>query len=127
MKRALLVLLCSGLAGCSTLTPPRAAPSFPAQFTLSLPSSTPTAEAWASFGDTALSAWIAQVWAENSELSLGLARLDSAAIELRLVRAQQAVGINLEQALERKKNLKTRSWRERRHDEESIESVDKPI
>ena len=101
-----LVLLCSslaGLTGCSQLTPSRAAPPLPQKFTLSLASSTPTSQAWSSFGDAGLSAWIKQVWAENSELSLGLARLDSAAIELRLVRAQQAVGINLEQAVERKK------------------------
>lgn len=112
-----LVLRCASaavmftLAGCSQLTPPRAAPALPAQFSVSLPlslpasmpASMPSEQAWASFGDAGLGTWLTQVWAENTDLRLGLARLDSAAIDLRLVRAQQSSSVNIEQSAERRK------------------------
>ncbi|WP_338848522.1 TolC family protein [Massilia sp. W12] len=110
MKCAKLVLRCGSaavlfsLAACSQLTPVRPAPALPAQFSVSLAAHQASAPRWSNFGDDGLRAWIAQVWAGNSELRLGLARLDSAAQDLRLVRAQQSASINLEQSAERRKN-----------------------
>ncbi len=109
MKCAKLVLRCSSaailfsLTACSQLTPPRAAPAVPAQFSVSLAANVASEPTWTNFGDAGLSTWISQVWTSNSDVRLGLARLDSAAIDLRLVRAQQSVGVNFEQTAERRK------------------------
>ncbi|MDC8758062.1 efflux transporter outer membrane subunit [Janthinobacterium fluminis] len=104
MKRPLAILICAALGACAHDTaPPRAAPAVPAHFSSAVGGAAPGADAWAALGDAGLTAWIERVWAGNTDIAAGLARLDAAAADLRAATAEQSPRVALETSVERRK------------------------
>ncbi|WP_137936802.1 efflux transporter outer membrane subunit [Chitinivorax sp. B] len=106
MKYTLPLIGCALLSACAQVTPPNTPLTLPDRYATPVAGSLPTGDAWASLGDPGLTQWIEQVWARNTDLAAGVARLDEAQAELTVITADRYPKLDFEHSAERRRQSK---------------------
>ena len=103
MRLLLLAALAILSSACATTPVPVDLPVPPPSYVAVISGALPSKAAWAGFGDVGLTEWITQVQAHNTDVTIGLARLDASAAQVRAVASEAMPRVDAQVTLERQK------------------------
>ena len=103
MRLLFLAALAILSSACATTQVSVNLPVPPPSYSAVISGAMPSKAAWAGFGDVGLTEWITQVQAHNTEVTIGLARLDASAAQIRAVASEAMPRVDAQVTLERQK------------------------